>query len=117
MNENLPEGEDNYVFVGRVGEFVPILPGHGGGELICINDTRLGAVNGTKGYRWLESETVKTLGLEKDIDMSYHRTLAEKAIQAINKFGSYDDFVSDNDWMNVPEGSPDEVPFVEDVVA
>lgn len=115
MNENLPEGQDNYVFVGRVGDFVPILPGHGGGELICINEPRIGAVTGTKGYRWLESELVKNLELYKYIDGSYHQNLIDKAIATINKFGSFEKFVSDEDWMNVPEGSPDEVPFVEDV--
>lgn len=113
MNENLPEGEDNYIFVGRVGEFTPIKEGCGGGELICIDDPRISAVSGTKGYRWLESSVVKSCHKEDDIDISYYRTLASKAVETINKFGSYEQFVSDDDWMNVPENSPDEVPFDE----
>jgi hypothetical protein len=34
MNENLGEDEHNYVFVGRVGRFCPIIAGKGGGLLM-----------------------------------------------------------------------------------
>lgn len=33
-NEDLPEGEHNYIFVGRVGQFCPIIPGKGGALLL-----------------------------------------------------------------------------------
>ena len=33
-NEDLPEGEHNYIFVGRVGQFCPIVPGAGGALLL-----------------------------------------------------------------------------------
>ena len=32
-NENLPDGEHDYNFIGKVGQFCPIKPGHGGGVL------------------------------------------------------------------------------------
>src|SRR5574344_455712 len=31
-NENLPDGEHNYIFIGKIGNFCPIKPGYGGGE-------------------------------------------------------------------------------------
>src|SRR5699024_6121358 len=34
-NERLPEGEHNYIFVGRVGQFTPVSIGFGGGDLLC----------------------------------------------------------------------------------
>jgi hypothetical protein len=49
-------------------------------------------VAGTKGHLWLEAEVAK----EKDdlqIDMSYFETLKVKAIETIEKFGSYEGLV------------------------
>lgn len=93
MNENLHEAEHDYQFVGKVGSFCPILPGKGGGVLYREKDGKYSAATGTKGYRWLEAEIVKSLGKEKDIDMSYFERLADEAKEAINKFGDYDMFV------------------------
>lgn len=76
-NEDLPEGEHKYIFVGRVGSFCPIKPGCGGAVLLResgVNDAgekTYAAVGGSKGYRWLESEMVHELQMEKDIDRSY----------------------------------------------
>ena len=61
MNEDLEEGQENLIFVGRVGLFCPILDGKGGGQLFRVKDDKKYAITGTKGYRWLESEMVKTL--------------------------------------------------------
>ena len=59
--------EDMKQFVGKTGLFTPILPGHGGGLLVrqtakVTSDGKpvYDAVTGTKGWRWLESETVET---------------------------------------------------------
>lgn len=93
MNEGLPEGEHNYIFVGRVGSFCPIKDGCGGGELFRMKDGRYYAAAGTKGYRWLEAETVKNLGKEKDVNEAYYKTLAEEAIKTIDKFDSFKSFV------------------------
>mgnify|MGYP002522056158 CR=1 FL=1 len=95
MNEGLGEDEHNYIFVGRVGRFCPIIAGKGGGQLMRRNGdgTGYGAVGGTKGYRWLESSLVKNLGKEDDIDRSYYQRLADDAVNDISKFGSFNEFV------------------------
>lgn len=92
MKEGLPEGEHAYVFIGRIGLFCPIIPGKGGGELLREKDGKYYAVTGTKGYLWLESETVKKLNKEKDIDISYYSKLLTDAIDSINKFGDFELF-------------------------
>jgi len=83
----------SYNFVGRVGNFVPIKPGCGGGRLLREKDGKYSAATGAKDYRWLESEIVKTLGKENDIDISYYRNLVDTAIEHINEFGDYEQFV------------------------
>lgn len=98
MNEDLPEGEEhNYIFVGRVGQFCPIKPGANGGELVVKRDDKYVSASGAKGYRWLESETVRTLGKESDIDRSYYDRLADNAIDEISKYGDFYQFVSEDD--------------------
>ena len=100
-NEGAPEGEHDYHFIGKVGAFCPILPGHGGGELLREGKDKDGnvkysAATGSKGYRWLESEMVKTLGKEKDIDQSYYDKLVDDAVDTIGKYGDFEWFVSDD---------------------
>lgn len=101
-NEDLPEGEHNYIFVGRVGSFCPIKPGCGGALLVResgVNDAgekTYAAVGGSKGYRWLESEMVHELQMEKDIDRSYFDKMADDAADAIAKYGDFEWFVADD---------------------
>ena len=100
-NEGLPDGEHDYHFIGKVGAFCPILPGHGGGELLREGKDKEGnvkysAATGSKGYRWLESEMVKTLGKEKDIDRSYYDKLVDDAVDTMGKYGDFEWFVSDD---------------------
>lgn len=104
-NEDLPEGEHKYIFVGRVGSFCPIKPGCGGAVLLResgVNDAgekTYAAVGGSKGYRWLESEMVHELHMEKDIDRSYFDKMADDAADAIAKYGDYEWFVADDAGM------------------
>lgn len=87
----------NYIFVGRVGQFCPIKKGCGGGELYSIRgENSYYAVQGTKDYRFLESEVVKQLKKEKDIDESYFISMCNDAIKHIAEFGSYDWLISDS---------------------
>ena len=95
MNENLPEDEHNYHFIGKVGAFCPIKPGKGGGVLLRRTDEKDYAATGSKGYRWLEAEMIKSLGLEKDIDRSYYTTLVDNAVEDISKYGDIEWFMSD----------------------
>ena len=96
MNEELPEGEHNRVFIGRVGLFCPIKPGCGGGELVRENKDKFDSVVGTKGYRWLESDMVKELGKEKDIDKSFYKNLVDKAVKSISEYGDFEWFISND---------------------
>lgn len=111
-NEDLPEGEHKYIFVGRVGSFCPIKPGCGGAVLLResgVNDAgekTYAAVGGSKGYRWLESEMVHELQMEKDIDRSYFDKMADDAADAIAKYGDYELFVADDTGMP-PRQKPD----------
>lgn len=97
FNENLPDGEHNYIHVGRVGSFVPIKPGCNGAELLRSKDDKYYAVTRTKGYRWMEAEIVKTNHLEDNIDMIYFNTLLDDAADSIRKFGDFEWFISDDE--------------------
>ena len=111
-NEDLAEGEHNYIFVGRVGQFCPIKPGCGGALLVReagIKDngeTKYDSVTGAKDYRWLESEMVYNLHLEDTIDRSYFDKMATKAIEAISEYGDFEQFAS-NDSGEPPWQKPD----------
>lgn len=77
--------------LGKVGSFVPVL--EGGGVLYRVKDDKYYAVTGTKGHLWVEAEIAKTRKNLK-IDMEYFDKLKAEAIKAIDKFGSYQEFVS-----------------------
>ena len=96
MNENLPEGEHDYQFVGKVGQFCPIKAGCGGG-ILCreSNDGKMHSANGAKGYRWLESEVVRLLNKEDDIDKTYYTNLVDEAVKDISAYGNFESFVSE----------------------
>ena len=113
MNEGLPEGEHMYEFIGRVGSFCPIKPGCGGGELLREGKDKDGNVKydsatGAKGYRWLESEVVRTRNMEDTIDRSYYDALVDGAVDTISQFGDFEWFVSDDPYISPPymNGSP-----------
>jgi hypothetical protein len=84
----------DYQFVGKCGAFCPIAPGKGGGVLLRESKGRYSAVTGTKGFRWLEAETVLANGCEGDIDKTYYRELVDKAFNAINKYGDAEEFIN-----------------------
>lgn len=121
MNEGLPEDKHNYKFVGKVGQFTPIIPGAGGGELMREKDGKYSYATGAKDWRWLESGVVKELHMEDKINKDYYRKLCDAAIDKINEFGSFDEFVNGpsklssvyEDFMNIPEDVDEEegMPF------
>lgn len=88
--------DHDYRFVGKVGLFCPIKPGCGGGRLMRENETtgKMGAVTGTKGYFWLESDDVKASRMEDCIDRSYYNVLVDEAVDTISKFGDFEAFAS-----------------------
>lgn len=111
-NEDLAEGEHNYIFVGRVGQFCPIKPGCGGALLVREagakdnGEAKYDSVTGAKDYRWLESEMVYNLHLEETIDRSYFDKMATKAVEAISEYGDFEQFAS-NDLGEPPWQKPD----------
>lgn len=104
LNESLPEGEHSYHFVGKVGQFCPIKPGCGGGELLREGKDKEGNVKydsatGAKGYRWLESEMVKEMNKIDDIDRSYYDKLVDAAVEIISAYGDFEWFVSNDPYI------------------
>ena len=102
FNEDLPEGEHKYQFVGKAGSFCPMKPGCGGGLLLREKDGKYYAVTGTKGYRWMEAEVVQELHKEDDIDQSYYIALVDAAVETISKYGDFEIF-QNGEFMNSPE--------------
>lgn len=96
-NEGYEEGEHNYVFVGGIGSFVPMLEGVGAGVLLRkANGTeKYSALAETKGYRWLDREVVESLELQDSIDIGYFERLAEEAVKTIEKYGDFSNFVKE----------------------
>ena len=84
----------DYHFVGAIGQFCPIRSGFGGGTLVRGKDGKYSALAGTKGYRWFESEIVRTNQKEDCIDKAYYRELVDKAYDAISKYGDAEAFVN-----------------------
>lgn len=111
MNENLPEEEHDYHFVGKVGCFCPIKPGCGGGELLREGKDGNGnlkyvSATGAKGYRWLESEMVETLNKKDDIDRQYYSKLVDGAVETISQYGDFEWFVSDDPYISKKQDLP-----------
>lgn len=102
FNEDLPEDEHKYQFVGKAGLFCPMKPGCGGGLLLREKDEKYYAVTGTKGYRWMEAEVVKEFHKEDDIDQSYYMALVDAAVETISKYGDFEIF-QNGEFMNSPE--------------
>ena len=71
-------------------------------------DGKYYAAGGTTGYRWLEAETLHD-HLEECVDMSYFTNLSDKAIETIEQYGDFYDFVDTTGcsnaglpWMHEP---------------
>ena len=92
--------ENDRRFVGRIGQFLPVKPGNGGGTLMRVVDVEITdpdgnrvkekrefTVTGTKGHEWIEAELVKKNALEEQIDYSYYDELVEKATLALKDVG------------------------------
>lgn len=101
-NEDLPEGEHDYIFVGRVGQFCPIMPGAGGALLLRetgvddAGERKYASVTGAKDYRWLESEMVYQLHMEESINKDYFNKEVDDAVKEISKYGDFEWFVADD---------------------
>ncbi len=120
LDAAIAKGHD-YHFIGKVGQFCPIKPGAGGGLLVREKDGKYYSATGAKGYRWMESDVVRTLHKEDDIDRSYYEAMCHDAMGAIGAYGDYTWFVSDDPYFppDYMDGEyrkypvyPDEMPFL-----
>lgn len=98
FNEDLSSDEHNLSFVGKVGAFTPVLPGNGGGVLVRESLDKEGrvkydSVTGTKGYRWVLTETIRELGNHDIIDKSYYQNLVDEAVASIGKYCDVEAFI------------------------
>lgn len=84
---------DGMHFVGKIGRFVPVTQESGGGLLYRVVEDKLYAVQGTKGYLWMEAERARSMGDKITIDTDYFEALGDEAVAAINKFGNYEEFI------------------------
>lgn len=96
LKAKIAEGH-SYCFIGKAGSFCPVKPGTGGGLLVREKNGKYYSATGAKGYRWLESEMVRTLHKESDIDHGHGDALVNQAVNDISKYGDFEWFVSDDD--------------------
>ena len=92
----IEKGHD-YKFIGKVGSFCPIIEGKGGGLLVREKDGKYYAATGSKGYRWLEAETVRGTN-EKYINKKYYNDLVDEAVDTISKYGDFEWFTSNDSY-------------------
>lgn len=96
-------GEDDRKFVGRVGSFLPVVPGTpGAGRLVRENHRTdkegnelisYGDVGGCKGYLWLDYEDIQ--GDWRDVyDDRYGRQLVDAAMDQIGKWTDVNAFLT-----------------------
>ena len=95
-----------YSFVGKIGSFCPVKKDCGGGILVREQNGKYNSVTGTKGYRWLEAETVKNCGMEQDIELKYYNHLVDEATKDISKYGDFEWFID-----ITPNDSKDDIPW------
>ncbi len=122
LDAEIAKGHE-YQFIGKVSNFYPIKPGCNGGELVRQATGQNGEIKytsatGAKGYRWLESEVVRDLGKEDDIDRSYYDNLVNNAVDAISQYGDFSWFVSDDPYVGPQydgNGRPIYYPTEEDI--
>lgn len=105
LNSEIEKGH-SYHFVGKVGQFCPIKPGCGGGVLLRETENKktkekgYAAATGSKGYRWLESEMVRELGKQDDIDRGYYNGLVDEAVKSLSSYGDFERFVADEPFIS-----------------
>ena len=91
-------GSYDYKFVGRFGSFVPVTAdcGYACELLRDAGEGKFAAATGTKGYLWAEAEAVKLSFADpmSIIDWSYFEKLAKEAVEAIEEYVPFEEFVA-----------------------
>ena len=96
FDEDLGEDEHNRIFVGKCGQFCPVLPGTGGARLVREQDGKFNSVTGAKDYRWREAEFLRELKKEDTVDEFYYRKLVDDAVDDLSKFGDIEWFLDES---------------------
>ena len=96
FNEN---NDSNPTFIGKVGQFTPVKAGCGGALLLREAKDKEGnikydSVQGTKGYRWVESETLNKANYKDIVDLSYYGAHVDAIKEEINKYGDVEEFIA-----------------------
>ena len=105
LTDKIAKGHD-YHFIGKVGQFCPIKPGCGGGILLREMENKktgekgYAAATGSKGFRWLESEMVKQLDKQGDIDRGYYNNMVDEAIKSLSVYGDFERFAADEPYVS-----------------
>ena len=105
LTDEIAKGHD-YHFIGKVGQFCPIKPGCGGGILLRETENKktgekgYAAATGSKGFRWLESEMVKQLDKQGDIDRGYYNNMVDEAIKSLSVYGDFERFAADEPYVS-----------------
>lgn len=93
--------EDEADFVGRIGEFTPVVDG--GYNLMRLASVaedgtkKFSAATGTKGHYWQESEVIRKNhqhDWQDVVDISYYRKLADEAVSAIEEYIPFEEFAA-----------------------
>lgn len=105
LTDEIVKGHD-YHFIGKVGQFCPIKPGCGGGILLRETENKktgekgYAAATGSKGFRWLESEMVKQLDKQGDIDRGYYNNMVDEAVKSLSVYGDFERFAADEPYVS-----------------
>lgn len=105
LTGEIAKGHD-YHFIGKVGQFCPIKPGCGGGILLRETENKktgekgYAAATGSKGFRWLESEMVKQLDKQGDIDRGYYNNMVDEAVKSLSVYGDFERFAADEPYVS-----------------
>lgn len=100
FNEGMAEGEHNYRFIGKVGQFTPMKNGAGGAKLLAkredkkTGETKYVNAPGATDYRWMESEMVRISNKQDLVDENFYISLVDDAKAAVSKYGDFEWFTS-----------------------
>jgi hypothetical protein len=84
----------NYQFVGRVGQFAPVIDGADGGHLYILRNGKYVSPSRADGYRWLESENIRMTKKQDLVDRNFFNDLVNEAKAAIEERGDYEAFAN-----------------------
>lgn len=73
------------IYVGKIGRFTPVLPGIGGGILLREVDGKFHSVQGTKGFEWMETETLEAREDHACVNEEYYRLQVEECLDRLRE--------------------------------